>query len=55
MFKFHSDEDPTTKQPIDFEFAASAFKKIEGASANKSLFQMAAYDHIAKSMPDEAI
>ena len=48
-FKFHSDEDPQTKQPIDIEYSADAFKRVDGESASKALFKMAAHHKIAQT------
>lgn len=46
--KFHSDEDPLTKKPIDIECSASDFKKVDGEQASEALFKMAAYEEILK-------
>ena len=45
-FGFISEKDPSTGQPLEFKFESNAFVKIEGQSASKALFKMAAHQAI---------
>ena len=51
-FKFTSEQDPMTKQPIRLEFSRLDFLKVTGDAA-KGLFKQAALEKIA-TMADES-
>lgn len=54
-FKFNSTQDPFTQQPINLEFDATAFRRVEGEAASKALFKMAAHEAIKTSSDVEPI
>ena len=45
-FAFNSPQDPVTKEPINLEFSASEFRRVEGEAASKALFKIAAHEAI---------
>jgi len=48
MFKFYSQHDPETKQPVSLEFSSDMFRRVEGESASKAIFKIAAHDELKK-------